>query len=131
MVTAWDGWYARHDGLEWPATVQLVGDDTRVRLRADGPTEGFDEVVPGRFVRVVAASDCAAVEYRWTVCVWRDQPFRVVSGGADGLLRLEYTGGSAPAARRLGLEGLERGVYRVSVPRDDVHDLRTETVPLR
>ncbi|MFD1539850.1 hypothetical protein [Nonomuraea guangzhouensis] len=48
----------------------------------------------------------------------------------DGLLLLEYLGGSALTALELGLERIERGVYRLWVPRAEVTGIHEEAVPL-
>ena len=41
---------------------------------------------------------------------------------ADSWLRLEYTGGRAPVARRLGLEEFDYGVYQGWAPAHEVRD---------
>src|SRR5690606_41274272 len=64
------------------------------------PEEGFTEVRPGRYVRVLPADQVANFAYVRTTCTWQGEPF-IVLGEADGWLRVEYTGGKAPVARTL------------------------------
>jgi hypothetical protein len=87
-----------------------AGDE--VRLYATRPAEGFEELRPGRYRRVVR-----------TACVWRGQPF-IVLAQHEGWLRLEYTGGLAPVAARLGLEEFDYGVYQGWAPAAEVSEVR-------
>ncbi len=113
-----DGFVALWRGREWDASPD--GDD--VRLYAQDPQDGFEQVRPGRYVRVVAAADLEALAYVRTTCVWRGQPF-VVLAQHDSWLRVEYTGGRAPVAAALGLEEFDVGVYQGWAPVAEVTDL--------
>ncbi|MFI0448524.1 hypothetical protein [Actinomadura sp. 6N118] len=117
------GYYAGWRGAEYEASP----DGDQMRLYSAAPTDGFAEVVPGRFVRVVPAAELEHLSYVNTFCTWQGEPF-VVLGEHQTWLRVEYTGGKAPVAERLGLETFDRGVYQAWAPRSDVADLREETV---
>lgn len=114
-----DGFVARVGGMEYDASP----DGDSVRLYLPQPEEGFDRVRSGRHVKVVKLSEVDDLSYVRTVCLWKDEPF-VVLAEHDAWLRVEYTGGRAPVARRLGLEEFDFGVYQGWAPRDEVSDLR-------
>ncbi len=117
------GYYARWRGAEYEASP----DGDRVRLYLDAPAEGFMRVSPDRHVRVVPATEVDRLSYVSTMCTWRGEGFAVL-GEHDGWLRVEYTGGKAPVAERLGLEMFDRGVYQAWAPRGEVENVREETV---
>ncbi|NUW32339.1 hypothetical protein HTZ77_12985 [Nonomuraea sp. SMC257] len=100
-----------------------------VRLRSPEPVEGFEQVEPGCHVRTVPVTECDGLEFVSTVCRWRGERFDV-HDERDGKLLLEYLGGSALTARELGLERVERGVYRLWVPASEVTGLHQEAVRL-
>jgi hypothetical protein len=114
-----DGYAARWQGAEYEASP----DGDLVRLYRPDGFEGFEEVRPGRYRKVVPADEVDDLAYVRTTCVWRDQPF-IVLGEHDGWLRVEYTGGRAPNAAELGLEEFDYGVYQGWAPRAEVTDLR-------
>jgi hypothetical protein len=113
-----DGFVARWRGEEYEASP----DGAEVRLFSPEPADGFEQVRPGRYRRVVAASEATDVTYVRTVCTWRGEPF-IVLGEHDAWLRVEYTGGRAPVARALGLEEFDFGVYQGWAPVQEVNDL--------
>jgi hypothetical protein len=117
------GYYAVFEGTEYEASP----DGSQVRLYATSPTEGFTPVLPDRHVRVVPASDVERLAYINTVCTWRGERF-VVLGEHEGWLRVEYVGGKAPVAERLGLEMYDRGVYQTWAPSTEVKDMHEEAV---
>ncbi|MFF5261134.1 hypothetical protein ACFY4C_19515 [Actinomadura viridis] len=117
------GFYARWRGAEYEASP----DGPRMRLYLERPADGFTPVAPGRHVRVVPAAEVDGFAYVSTRCTWRGEPF-VVLGEHDGWLRVEYVGGKAPVAERLGLEMFDRGVYQAWAPRAEVEDVREEAV---
>lgn len=118
-----DGYLARWRGRDCDASP----DGEQVRLYADEPLPGFADLGGGRHVRVVPHAEIDDLWYRRTTCRWRDAPFAVL--GAHGQwLRVEYTGGQAPQARRLGLEQYDIGVYQGWVPGNEVGDLREERI---
>jgi hypothetical protein len=114
-----DGYIARWRGREYEASP----DGGRVRIYQPGPAEGFEEAQPGRFVRVLEAGEFDDLVYVRTACTWRGEPF-IVLGQHDGWLRVEYTGGRAPVAERIGLEAFDFGVYQGWAPAAEVSDLR-------
>jgi hypothetical protein len=93
-----------------------------MRLYTADPAEGFNQVRPGRYVRVVPAAEVEDFCYIRTTCTWQGQPF-IVLGEADGWLRVEYTGGKAPVAKALGLEEFDFGVYQGWAPAAEVTGL--------
>jgi hypothetical protein len=118
-----DGYIARWRGREYEASPD--GDD--VRLYQPEPGEGFTEVRPGRFVRVLPASEVDGLTYVRTTCSWKGQPF-IVLAEHDGWLRVEYTGGRRPVAASMGLEDFDFGVYQGWAPAHEVTDLREQRV---
>lgn len=123
MSTAWFGYRARWQGTEYSCTPEQLAEGLWVHLRSDVPLEGFDELQPGVYVRRLAASDCDMVAHVRMTCDWRGEEFLVHDERGEELL-LEYTGGKVPRALELGLERIERGVYRGWVNRDEVRGLR-------
>jgi hypothetical protein len=113
-----DGYVVRWRGREYDASP----DGDKARIFADEPGEGFEEVRPGRFVRVLSRDEYDELVYVRTTCTWRGQPF-IVLAEADTWLRVEYTGGRAPVARALGLEEFDFGVYQGWAPVHEVTDL--------
>ena len=120
---------ARWRGEEYPAAADPQPDALYIRLYRTDPADGFDEVAPARYVRVVAAADCEVLLHVSTVCEWRGAPFVVLDEPDDDLL-LEYTGGLVPVAQRLDLTRVERGVFQTRVPRAEVRALREDLVLL-
>ncbi|MEU4223687.1 hypothetical protein AB0F17_05290 [Nonomuraea sp. NPDC026600] len=119
----------RWDGTDYEAAPELRADGVWLRLRGSAAGPGFAEVAPGRWVRTVPAAECERVDLVTTVCAWKGVSFLVIAE-RDGEVLLEYPGGSAPVAVELGLERVERGVYRRWVARDDVAALREQAVDL-
>lgn len=125
----WHAYRARWGGAEYSAAPYPQPEQLFVRLYRSTPAAGFEEVGADRYVRQVPAADCEAILYVTTVCEWRGAPFQVHDERDDELL-LEYLGGRVPVAQRLGLQRIERGVYRRWVPRADVQALQENVVPL-
>ncbi|MEV0381327.1 hypothetical protein [Nonomuraea sp. NPDC050643] len=120
---------ARWRGADYPASPEPHAFELWVRLRSAEPLDGFEEVEPGCHVRTVPASECESLHLVTTVCRWRDEPFLVHDEEGERLL-IEYLGGSAITARELGLDRVERGVYRRWVARSEVNGLREEPVSI-
>ncbi len=114
-----DGFVARWGDAEYEASP----DGDSVRLYRPDAADGFEEIRPGRYRRVVPAMECENLAYVRTTCLWREQPF-IVLAEHDGWLRVEYTGGLAPVAAELGLEEFDYGVYQGWAPRSEVTDVR-------
>jgi hypothetical protein len=112
-----DGYVARWRGQEYEASP--AGE--QVRIYQPEAADGFEEVRPGRHVRVLPAAE-VDLSYVRTTCSWRGEPF-IVLGEHDGWLRVEYTGGRSPVAESLGLEEFDFGVYQGWAPVHEVTDL--------
>lgn len=128
-MTAWHAYQARWRGADYAASPEPHALELWVRLRSPGPLDGFEEVEPGCHVRTVPAPECESLHFVTVVCHWRGQPFQV-HDERGGRLLLEYLGGSVVIARELGLERVERGVYRCWAARSEVGELREELTPL-
>ncbi len=113
-----DGYHARWRGREF----EVSPDGGDMRLYSTEAEEGFTQVRPGRYLRVVAGSEVEDFSYIRTTCTWQGEPF-IILGEADGWLRVEYTGGKAPVARTLGLEEFDYGVYQGWAPTTQVENL--------
>ncbi|MCP9949451.1 hypothetical protein [Actinomadura madurae] len=122
-MTIRHGFYATWRGTEYEASP----DEDLVRLYATRQAEGFRQVAPDRYVRVVPLPEVDQLRYVTTHCTWRGEPF-VVLGEHDGWLRVEYSGGKAPLAEALGLELFDRGVYQAWASEHEVEGLHEETV---
>ena len=119
MTPMRDGYVARWRGEEY----EVSPDGEEMRLYATEPHDGFDEIRPGRYRRIVPIGEVTDFAYVRTTCTWRDEPF-IVLGEHDSWLRLEYTGGRAPVAAGLRLEEFDYGVYQGWAPTAEVTDLR-------
>ncbi len=129
MSTSWFSYRARWQGAEYAASPELHADGLWVHLLSPSPAHGFEEMATGVHVRLVVAVECESVSYVTMTCRWRDEPF-LVQDERPGELLLEYTGGKVPIALELGLERIERGVYRGWVPRHELSGLRESTTLL-
>ena len=118
-----DGYLALWHGNEYEASP----DGSEVRLYATGAVEGFDEVRPGRYRRIVLADEVTELVYVRTLGTWRGEPF-IVLGEHEEWLRVEYTGGKAPVAAALQLEEFDYGVYQGWAPANEVSDLREQRI---
>lgn len=125
MSAKWFGYRARWQGLEYACTPDLLAEGLSVHLRTEAPQPDFAEVQPGTYVRQVPAAECEMVAHVRTICQWRGEVCLVQDERDDELL-LEYVGGKVPRALELGLERIERGVYRGWVHRDEVRGLRED-----
>ncbi|GAA4967289.1 hypothetical protein HD597_003825 [Nonomuraea thailandensis] len=128
-MASWHFYRARWRGADYPASPEPHALELWVRLRSGEPLDGFEEVEPGCHVRTVPVTECDWLHVVTVVCRWRGEWFQV-HGERDGLLLLEYLGGSVLTARELGLERVERGVWRAWAPRPEVTELREDVVPI-
>jgi hypothetical protein len=117
-----DGYAAIWRGQEYEASPD--GDD--VRLYRTEPADGFEEVRPDRFRRVVPGNE-VELSYVRTTCSWKGAPF-IVLGEHDGWLRVEYTGGRRPIAESMSLEEFDFGVYQGWAPAHEVTDIREHRI---
>ncbi|MGY0231287.1 hypothetical protein [Longispora urticae] len=104
-----DGYFARYQGVEYKAS-------------PDGPSVRL--YTPE--LLVVPAAD-VELYYIRTMCRWKGEPFIVV-GEHGQWLRLEYTGGRAPVAEKLGLEEFDFGVYQGWASRAEVIGLQEQRI---
>lgn len=118
-----DGYYGRWRGREY----EVSPASDHVRLYSVTPEDGFVQVRPGRYRRVVSSAEVEDLHYVRTTCTWRGEPFLILAEH-DSWLRLEYAGGRAPSARALGLEEYDFGVYQSWAPAAEVTDLREHRV---
>jgi hypothetical protein len=118
-----DGYYAGWGDAEYEARP----DGDHVRLYVTEPAEGFDEVAPGKYRRIVPADELDHLTYVITRCTWRGEPFQVL-GEYGGWARVEYVGGQAPVAERLGLDLFDHGVYQAWAPRHELEDVHEERI---
>jgi hypothetical protein len=125
----WHSYRVRWGTEEYRAVPEPRPDGLFMRLLRSGAADGFEQVNPNLYVRVVPAADCETILFVTTVCQWRGAPFQVHDERGDELL-LEYTGGEVPTAQRLGLQRIERGVYRRWVQRADVRELQESQTEL-
>lgn len=129
MTTTWCSYRARWQGTEYACTPDQYEDGLWVHLRSAHALDDFEELEPGIHLRLVSALECDMLAHVTMVCQWRGEPC-LVRDERDGEVLLEYTGGQVPRALALGLERIERGVYRGWMPRDEVRGLRENTVLL-
>lgn len=118
-----DGYAVRWRGRQYEASP----DGDEVRVYQPEPGDGFEQVRPGRYVRVVPAAEVEDLAYVRTTCSWKGQPF-IVLAEHDSWLRVEYTGGRSPVAESMGLEAFDFGVYQGWVPATEVTDVREHRV---
>jgi hypothetical protein len=118
-----DGYVVSWQGREYDA----VPDGDNVRIYLPEPADGFDEVKPGRYRRVLGPDDFDELVYVRTTCTWRGASF-IVLAETDAWLRVEYTGGRAPIARQLGLEEFDFGVYQGWAPIHEISDLGEQRI---
>jgi len=118
-----DGYMARWQGREYEASP----DGDQVRIYQPEPGVGFTEVRPGRFVRVLPATEVDDLAYVRTICSWQGQPF-IVLAAHESWLRVEYTGGRWPIAQSMGLEEFDFGVYQGWAPAHEVTEVREHRV---
>ena len=70
-----DGYVVTWRGREYEASP----DADRVRVYAPEPGDGFEEVRPGRYVRVLEPGEYDGLAYVRTTCTWRGHPFLVLA----------------------------------------------------
>jgi hypothetical protein len=118
-----DGYVARWRGREYEARP----DGEQVRIYQQHAEDGFEQLQPDRFRRLLPMSDVDDLAYVRTTCTWKGEPF-IVLAQHDAWLRVEYTGGKAPVARALGLDEFDYGVYQGWAPMADARDLREHRI---
>ncbi|MQA25557.1 MAG: hypothetical protein GEU94_08800 [Micromonosporaceae bacterium] len=116
-AAVWQG--AEHEASPAP--------DGTVRLYASQATPGFDELRPGRWLRVAASEEIDQLRYVRTTGVWRGVACLVIGEHGDWL-RVEYLGDDPAVAARLGLEQFDVAVYQGWAPRGEVADLAEQAI---
>jgi hypothetical protein len=114
-----DGYVARWHDEEY----EVSPDGDEIRLYSTEQRDGFDEIRPGRYRRVVPAGEVSGFAYVRTMCTWQNEPF-IILGEHDNWVRVEYTGGKAPIAASLRLEEFDYGVYQGWAPIDEITEVR-------
>ncbi|MFI5955632.1 hypothetical protein [Cryptosporangium sp. NPDC051539] len=123
------GYVARWRASEFEAFPAPTPEGLWVRLYSERPRDGFDRVRDGRHRRVVLASEVERMVYLRPVATWRGEPF-LLRSQEGGWAHLEYTGGDAAAAARVGCVAGERGVYQVRVRASELTGVGMDEVEL-
>ncbi|WP_205752218.1 hypothetical protein [Cryptosporangium phraense] len=123
------GYLARWRGEDFEAFPAPTPEGLWVRLYADRPRDGFDFVREGRYRRVVLGAEVERIVYLRPVALWRGEPF-LLRSDENGWAHLEYTGGDAATAARLGCAAGERGVYSVRARVSELTGVRSEAIEL-
>lgn len=123
------GFIARYRDQTFAAA---IGADDEVVLFSESAEEGFSQA--GAYWRLrVRRGDVTALTLLRTVGAFGGEPCLVLdeddSGEVDGL-HIAYTGHSGVKAEALGYWLVDHGAYEVVVPRDEVHAIRVERVPV-
>jgi len=124
------GFVAAYRDQTYAAAIGPENDD--VVLFSESADEGFVKV--GSYWRLtVRRSDLESLTLLRTVGAFGGEPCLVLdeddSGEVDGL-HIAYTGHSGMKAEALGYWLVDHGAYEVVVPRDEVHSIRVERVPV-
>lgn len=119
---------AGYRGDEYDAAVYLGQDEQIISLHSERPVDGFAETDSG-YVCEVPLSDCEGLYYLRPVARYRQLPVAVLDE-RDVEVYVESLANDAPAAASVGLQRIERGVYRGWVPASDVQQRRLETIDL-
>ena len=93
-----DGYFAEWLGNEYEATPAIDENRLVIRLYRNTEADGFQEVRPGRHVRVVSWSEVDVMRYVRNICRWQGEPFVVIDRRESGDVVLEYAGGESPVA---------------------------------
>jgi hypothetical protein len=120
------GFLARYRGRAYAAAVGPGNDD--VVLFSEDPQEGFAQA--GGYWRLgVRRGDLESLLLVRTVAAFGGEPCVVLDEDEDGL-HIAYTGHDGAKAEALGYWLVDHGAYEVVVPRDEVHSIRVERIPL-
>jgi hypothetical protein len=114
-----DGYQATYEGVVYEASP----DGETLRLYSAEAGDGFVQINPRRYRKIIALDAADDFCYVRTTCMWRNEPF-IVLGEHEGWLRVEYTGGKSPVAATLELEEFDFGVYQGWAPANEVTDMR-------
>jgi hypothetical protein len=124
------GFIARYREQTFAAAIGPGSDD--VILFSETPEEGFSRA--GSYWRLrVDRGDVEWLTLLRTVGAFGGEPCLVLAeddSGEAGGLHIAYTGHSGAKAEALGYWLVDHGAYEVVVPRDEVHSIRVERVPV-
>ncbi|WP_433500582.1 hypothetical protein ACQP1K_09960 [Sphaerimonospora sp. CA-214678] len=127
------GFTAGYRNRSFAAAIGPGGDD--VVLFSESAQEGFTRA--GNYWRLrVHRSDLESLTLLRTVGAFGGEPCLVLDeddgDGADeeGGLHIAYLGHSGTRAETIGYWLVDHGAYEVVVPREDVHAIRVERVPV-
>ncbi|GIH54321.1 hypothetical protein Mro02_12350 [Microbispora rosea subsp. aerata] len=126
------GFVARYRDRDYAAAVGPDSDD--VVLFSETPQEGFTPA--GGYWRLrVSRSSLERLTLVRTVGAFGGEPCLVLDeddggDGGEGGLHIAYTGHNGLKAEALGYWLVDHGAYEVVVPRDEVHAIRVERVPV-
>ncbi|MEU7877535.1 hypothetical protein [Microbispora bryophytorum] len=126
------GFVARYRDRDYGAAVGPGGDD--VVLFSETPQEGF--TAAGGYWRLrVGRAALERLTLLRTVGAFGGEPCLVLDeddggDGGEGGLHIAYTGHNGLKAEALGYWLVDHGAYEVVVPRDEVHAIRVERVPV-
>jgi hypothetical protein len=124
------GFVARYRDQTYAAALGPHSDD--VVLFSDSPEEGFAKA-GSYWRRRVDRSDLQSLTLLRTVGAFGGEPCLVLDeddSGDGGGLHIAYTGHSGMKAEALGYWPVDHGAYEVVVPREEVHAIRVERVPV-
>ena len=128
MVTIRPRIIAGYRGDEYDAAVYLGQDEQLVSLHSSTLVDGFTETDSG-FVLELPLAACDTVHYVRPVGLYRQLPVAIL-GERDVEVYVESLANDATAASALGLQRIERGVYRGWVSASDVQQRRLEMIDL-
>ncbi|MEU7691529.1 hypothetical protein OHB01_37375 [Microbispora hainanensis] len=126
------GFVARYRDRDYAAAVGPGGND--VVLFSETPQEGFTDAGGYWRLRVSRAALDRLTLLR-TVGAFGGEPCLVLDeddggDGGEGGLHIAYTGHNGLKAEALGYWLVDHGAYEVVVPREEVHAIRVERVPV-
>jgi len=126
IVPVASGFVAGFQGRTHPAALGPGSAD--VVLFSEEEHEGFTASA-GYWRREVARADLEWLVLVRTVGAFGGEPCIVLDEDEDGL-HIAYTGHSGMKAEALGYWMVDHGAYEVVVPREEVHAIRVERIPV-
>jgi hypothetical protein len=115
-----DGYLAMWQGAEYEASP----DGTDVRLYSAGAEDGFAEIGPGRYRRIVAAGDVEWFGYVRTIARWGEVPVHILAEhGGQWLLAV------TDRPQPVGFTAAERGVFLGWRPHAEVTEVEESRTP--
>ncbi|WP_214107065.1 hypothetical protein [Acrocarpospora catenulata] len=121
------GFLARYRERTYPASIGPGGDD--VVLFSETQVEGFERG-RGYWRLAVNLKDLDRLTLVRTVGAFGGEPCLVLDEDESGGLHIAYTGHNGTKAEALGYWLVDHGAYEVVVPREEVHSIRVERIPI-